>query len=258
LATAAAGEAPERSATWLHAVDARAKILGFIGFTIVAVTTPPRPGWPFVLYALVLAFAAGLGRVRPARLARRALIVAPFIIVVALFLPFWHRSGEVAFTLGSLRVTHEGLTVLWNVGAKALLGVTSMVLLTSFTTFPELIQGFARLRAPRIIVLTVTFMHRYGALFAEESRRMQRAMVSRNFRARWLANVPVLGHMLGSLFLRSYSRGERVYVAMVSRGYEGTIPLSGESRFGVTDGLSLAAILILVIAIRMAAWVWGA
>jgi cobalt/nickel transport system permease protein len=211
-----------------------------------------------VLYALTLAFAAGLGRVSPAKLARRALVVAPFIVVVAVFLPFWHRSGEVAFALGRLRVTHEGLLVLWNVGAKAVLGVISMILLTSLTTFPALIQGFARLRAPTIIVLTVTFMHRYASLFAEESRRMQRAMISRNFQARWLANVPVLGHMLGSLFLRSYARGERVYVAMLSRGYEGTIRLGGESRFRVDDGLFLAAILVVVIGIRVAASVWGA
>jgi cobalt/nickel transport system permease protein len=223
----------------------------------VVVSTPPQPGWSFVLYALVLAFLAGLGRVAPARLAQRALLVAPFIVVVAVFLPFWHRSGEVAFTLGRLTVTHEGLLVLWNVGTKAVLGAVSMILLTSLTTFPELIQGLARLRAPSIIVLTVTFMHRYGSVFLEESQRMQRAMASRNFRARWLANVPILGHMLGSLFLRSYSRGERVYVAMISRGYQGSIPFGFERRFGMTDGLFLAAILIVAIAVRVTAGLWA-
>lgn len=247
-----------RASPALHAVDARAKILGFIGFTVVVVTTPPRPGWPFVLYALVLAFIAGLGRVPAGRLARRALVVVPFVLMVAVFLPFWHRSGEVAFTLGRLQVTQEGLLVLWNVGAKAILGVVSMILLTSLTTFAGLIEGFARLRAPKIIVLTVSFMHRYAYLFAEESRRMQRAMASRGFRARWLADVPTLGLMLGSLFLRAYSRGERVYVAMLSRGYEGSIPLAGDSRFGAAGCLFLASVFSAVAAIRVAAWVWGA
>ena len=241
----------------MHAVDARAKILGFIGFVLVVVTTPARPGWPFIFYALILAFVAGLARLSPLYLAKRALVVIPFVFMAAVFLPLFHRSGEVAFSLGRLHVTQEGLLVLWNAGAKAVLGVLSMILLTSVTTFTELVEGFARLRAPRVIVLTVSFMHRYGYLFAEESRRMQRAMASRNFQARWLANVPTLGHMLGSLFLRSYSRGERVYVAMVSRGYEGTVRTGQGERFGLSDGLFLAALLAATVAARATTWAWG-
>jgi cobalt/nickel transport system permease protein len=241
----------------IHALDARAKIVGFISFTIVVVTTPPRPGWPFVLYAVLLAFVAGLARLSPALLAKRALVVVPFVLMIAIFLPFFHRSGEVAFSLGPFQVTDDGLLVLWNAGAKALLGVTSMIILTVTTTFSELVEGFERLRAPKVLVLTVSFMHRYGYLFAEESRRMQRAMTSRNFRARWLANVPTLGHMLGALFLRSYARGERVYVAMVSRGYEGAISLAERKPFRRVDALFLTGVLAAVTAIRFGAWAWG-
>jgi cobalt/nickel transport system permease protein len=241
----------------VHAVDPRAKILGFVGFTVVVVTTPPRPGWPFILYAAILAFVAALARLSPARVARRMLVAVPFVLMVALFLPFFHRSGQVVFTLGPLQVTQGGLLVLWNAGAKALLGVSSMILLTSTTTFSELVEGFERLRAPMVLVLTVSFMHRYGHLFLEESRRMQRAMASRNFRARWLGNVPTLGHMLGSLFLRSYDRGERVYVAMVSRGYEGTISLDRGEAFRTADAVFLGALLAAVVAVRVSASVWS-
>lgn len=242
----------------VHAVDARAKIIGFLGFTVVVVTTPPRPGWPFVLYAALLAFIAALARLSPARVARRALVVVPFVLMVAVFLPFFHRSGEVVFSLGRFAVTEEGLLVLWNAGAKALLGVLSMIVLSSTTTFSELVGGFERLRAPKVLVLTVSFMHRYGYLFLEESRRMQRAMASRNFRARWLGNVPTLGHMLGSLFLRSYNRGERVYVAMVSRGYEGAMRLERGEPFRAADALFLTSVLAAVTAIRISAWAWSA
>ncbi len=102
-------------------------------------------------------------------------------------------------------------------------------------------------------MLTVSFMHRYSHVFLEESRRMQRAMASRNFRGRWLGNVPTLGRMLGSLFLRSYGRGERVYVAMVSRGYEGTIRLEGEGDFGRSEALFVAGLLGTALVVRIAA-----
>lgn len=241
--------------TPVHRLDARAKILGLIGFVVIVVTTPPEAVWAFVLYAVVLAFVAGLARLSPVTLAKRALVVVPFVIMVAVFLPFFHQDGDPVFSLGGARVTDQGLLVLWNVLAKALLGVLSMVVLGLTTTFSELVTGFERLHTPKVLVLTVSFMHRYGYLFLEESRRMQRAMASRDFRARWLGNVPTLGRMLGSLFLRSYSRGERVYVAMVSRGYEGSIRLEPDGAFGRTEALFVGSVLGAALVVRVAtAW----
>lgn len=241
----------------VHRLDARAKILGFIGFTVVVVTTPARAVWAFALYAVVLAFLIGLARLPLGYVLKRALVVVPFVLVVAIFLPFYHRAGAGGYSLGGIHVTGEGLLVLWNAGAKAVLGVISMIVLGSTTTFPEMVAGFERLRAPRIFILIVSFMYRYSFVFAEELRRMQRAMASRNFRARWMWNVPTLGHMLSALFLRSYSRGERVYVAMLSRGYEGTVRMSAATEFGGADAAFLGAILAAVIAIRVLSSVWG-
>lgn len=235
----------------LHRLDARAKILGFIGFTVAVVTTPAGAVWAFVLYAAVLAFLIGLARLSLTYVLKRALVVMPFVLVVAIFLPFFHRAGAGGYSLGGMRVTGEGLLVLWNAGAKAVLGVLSMIVLGSTTTFTEMVSGFERLRAPRIFILIVSFMYRYSFVFVEELRRMQRAMVSRNYRARWLWNVPTLGHMLSALFLRSYSRGERVYVAMLSRGYEGTVRVFAGSRFGLAEAAFLVALLGAVVVIRV-------
>jgi cobalt/nickel transport system permease protein len=134
----------------------------------------------------------------------------------------------------------------------------SMTFLGAITPFTDTIAGFQRLRAPNVLVMIVSFMYRYSFVFIEESQRMRRAMASRNFRARWLGNVPVLGHMLGSLFLRSYSRGERVYVAMLSRGYSGTIDLGLRTTFGPMEYGFLATLLAVTLAIRVGASLWGA
>lgn len=241
----------------VHRLDARAKILGFIGFTVVVVTTPARALWAFVLYAAVLAFLVGLARLPLTYVLKRALVVLPFVLVVAIFLPFFHKAGAGGYSVGGMRVTGEGLLVLWNAGAKAVLGVLSMIVLGSTTTFPEMVSGFERLRAPRIFILIVSFMYRYSFVFVEELRRMQRAMASRNYRARWLWSVPTLGHMLSALFLRSYSRGERVYLAMLSRGYEGTVRMGATTEFGPAEAAFLGAVLGAVVAIRVLSSVWG-
>ncbi len=220
-------------------------------FTVVVVTTPAQAVWAFVLYAAMLAFLIGLARLSLTYVLKRSLIVVPFVLAVAIFLPFFHTAGSGGYSLGGLRVTDEGLLVLWNAGAKAMLGVLSMIILGSTTTFPEIVSGFERLRAPRIFILIVSFMYRYSFVFVEELRRMQRAMASRNYRARWLWNVPTLGRMLSALFLRSYSRGERVYVAMLSRGYEGTVRSLAGGSFGAAEAAFVVILLGAAVAIRV-------
>jgi cobalt/nickel transport system permease protein len=242
----------DRARSLLHQLDPRAKIVGFIGFTVVVVSTPARAVWAFAVYAAILAFLVGLSRLGAGYVLRRVLVVIPFVIVVAIFVPFFDRTGSGGYSLGMAHVTTSGLMVLWNAGAKAVLGVLSMILLASTTAFPDMLAGFQRLRVPKVFVLVVSFMYRYSFVFYEELRRMQRAMVSRNYRARWLWNVPTLGRVLGSLFLRSYNRGERVYVAMISRGYEGSVGLTSSAVFGWAESAFLGVLIAAAVAVRVA------
>jgi cobalt/nickel transport system permease protein len=159
-----------------------------------------------------------------------------------------------SISLGSLRLSGDGLLVLWNVTAKALLGVLSTILLVSTTSFPELIAGMEGLHVPRIFTLIASFMYRYSFLVAEEFRRMRRAMDSRNYRARWLGDAPILGHALSALFLRSYDRAERVYVAMLSRGFAGSMRSSAGLRFRGRDAAFLLLLGAALGAIRLGAW----
>ncbi len=235
----------------LHGLDARVKIVSLIGFAIVVVTTPPQAAWAFVLYALTLAFLVALAHLSPLAVGKRLLVIVPFVLVVAIFLPFFHQEGRTLLEWGPLRVTDRGALVFWNAAAKAVLATWGMIILGLTTSFTELVNGLSDLRVPRVLVLTLSFMHRYSRLFLEESQRMRRAMASRNYNPRWLGQVPALGKMLGALFLRSYSRGERVYVAMVSRGFEGTVALKGRRRLQATDLAFLVFLLGAAVAIRI-------
>ena len=242
----------------LPGLDARAKILALLGLTVVVVTTPARAMWAFGLYAAMLVFLIGLARIPFGYVLKRMLVVLPVLLMVAIFLPFFHRAGQGGYSLGEVGVSDQGLLVLWNAGAKAVLGVLSVTVLSATTAFSAMVAGFERLRAPRVFVLIVSFMYRYSFVFSEEARRMRRAMASRNYRARWLGNVPVLGRMLGALFLRSYSRGERVYVAMLSRGYDGAVSLGSDTGFGTAEAIFLGTVLAAAVAIRVCASLWGA
>jgi cobalt/nickel transport system permease protein len=237
----------------VHRLDPRAKIVGFLGLTVVVVSTPPRALWAFALYAALLAFFIGLARLPLGFVARRAGVVLPFALMAAVFLPFARHSGGVQYGLGPLNVSSQGLLVLWNVTVKATLGALSMIVLVSTTPFPRLIAGLEGLRVPRIFTLITSFMYRYSFLLVEEYRRMRRAMDARSYHGRWIWQSGVLGHMLGSLFLRSYQRAERVYVAMVSRGYEGTMGSSVSLDFRAADVVFLSGMLAVLLSTRLLA-----
>ena len=87
-----------------------------------------------------------------------------------------------------------------------------------------MVRGLERLRLPNTMVQIMAFMIRYLEVVGDDLRRQQIALASRGFSARNPRHWPVLARSAGALFIRSYERGERVYLAMLSRGYTGRMP----------------------------------
>ncbi|MFF2651826.1 cobalt ECF transporter T component CbiQ [Streptomyces sp. NPDC058045] len=206
----------------VHLLPPQTKLAAVLGFVIVVVSTPRTAVWAFALYALLLAAVAGAARVPPGFLLKRLLIEVPFV-AFALLMPFV-AEGPHTEVLG-LSVSTEGLWGAWNVLAKGTLGVAASVLLAATTDLRELLLGLQRLKLPPLLVQIASFMIRYGDVITDEMRRMRIARASRGFEARGVRHWGVLAKSAGALFIRSYERGERVHLAMVSRGYRGTMPV---------------------------------
>jgi cobalt/nickel transport system permease protein len=118
----------------------------------------------------------------------------------------------------------DGLYGAWNIAAKGTLGVLASLLLAATTTMRDLIFGLDRLRCPQVFLQIATFMLRYLDILADDARRMRIARLSRGYDPRFLWQVRAFAVGVGALFLRAFERGERVYLAMVSRGYTGRLP----------------------------------
>ncbi len=207
--------------TRVHDLAPQCKVLATFLFVVAVATTPPRAVWPFAVYLCLLAAVAVAARVPPRFLCRRLVFEVPFV-AFALLLPF--IAGGDTVGLGPLAVSREGLWAAWNVVAKATLGVTATVLLAATTPVSDLLRGLEALRVPRAFTSIASFMFRYGDLVTGEARRMRVARHSRAYDPRWLWHARALAFATGALFLRSFERGERVYVSMLSRGFEGTLP----------------------------------
>ncbi|MEU7134717.1 cobalt ECF transporter T component CbiQ [Streptomyces sp. NPDC046261] len=235
----------------VHALPPHCKIAAVFCFVLVVVSTPRTAVWAFGLYALLLAAVAAAARVPAAFLLRRLLIEVPFV-AFALLMPFV-AQGERVHVLG-LSLSHSGLWGAWNILAKGTLGVAASVLLASTTELRALLLGLQRLRLPPLLVQIATFMIRYGDVIADEMRRMRIARESRGFTARGVRHWRVLATSAGALFIRSYERGERVHLAMVSRGYAGTMPVIDEVSASRAQWTYAAALPLAALAVRLTGW----
>jgi cobalt/nickel transport system permease protein len=207
----------------VHRAPARLKVLALLGFMIVVVATPRDWYAAFALYFAALVVVIGLSRVPPSYLLKRAVVEVPFL-VFALVLPFV-ATGPQTEVLG-VSVSEHGLEAGLALLVKGTLGVLASLTLAATTEPQDLLVGLERLRVPQQLVQIMAFMVRYLDVVTGEMQRMRIARESRGFSARNPRHWPVLARSAGALFIRSYERGERVHLAMLSRGYSGKMPPS--------------------------------
>jgi cobalt/nickel transport system permease protein len=109
------------------------------------------------------------------------------------------------------------------------------------------------MRAPRLLVLIAGFMYRYLFVIVDETRRMRTALAARAYRPRHVLEAAAIGRVVISMFLRTFDRGERVYVAMLARGYGGTMPRLDSLALRRTDVVFLGGLVAVLAAVRVAA-----
>jgi cobalt/nickel transport system permease protein len=192
-----------------------------LAFISVSVSTPITR-WPaFVAFLLLLVAAALASKIPLLLLFKRALIEIPFIFF-AILMPFF-GTGE-KFEVAGIELYREGLLAGTSIVVKGTLGVLAAVILSTTTTAREILRGLERLKLPAVMVQIASFMLRYVNVISDEMERMKVARESRGFVATGIKHWKVLATSAAALFIRSYERGERVHLAMLSRGFDGNLP----------------------------------
>lgn len=219
-----------RNAAPLERFDPRLKVVVALLLIVGIVSTPDRayPAY-FLIWALIAALAAA-GRLNVLTLARRSMIALPFALagLTLLFTP----TGAVVMTIMGLPITDAGIVRFGGVLLKTILAAHISVLLAFVTPFNELLWALQALRVPAPLTQITALLYRYLFTVSDEARRLLTARSARSARlagrrsggtVTWRARTA--GMMIGSLFLRSLERSERVYAAMASRGFTGAARL---------------------------------
>jgi cobalt/nickel transport system permease protein len=152
-------------------------------------------------------------------------------------------------------VSSEGLWGAWNILIKGTLGVAASIVIASTTTMAELLKGFDRLHLPKAFTSIASFMVRYMDVIADDMKRMKVARLSRGYDPRWIWQAKAVAASAGALFIRSYERGERVYLAMLSRGFTGDMPSFG--MVAATPGMWFVALTVPAVALVVCLTAWG-
>ncbi|MGQ9501710.1 MAG: cobalt ECF transporter T component CbiQ [Anaerolineae bacterium] len=239
----------------IHDLDPRVKVMVTL-FAIFSVLLLPDGAW--IAYGLTwgavlaVAYTARLGA---AFILRRSLVALPFALV-AITLVFT-LPGQPVFTLQlgawDLKASDAGLIRFASILARSWLSVQLAILLTATTRAPDLLHALRHLRVPGLLVTILAFMLRYLFVLVDEVERLLRARQARSALSTsgkgggpllWRARVA--GNMTGQLFLRSLERSDRIYNAMLARGFRGRFvtvnPHVMRRRDWMALGLALAAL----------------
>ena len=243
--------------SFIHSLDPRTKFIITLVFILAVISTPPTRWQVFALHLFLIATLLLLSKLPVFYVLKRSLVIMPFVVMITIFIPFI-KEGEVAGSyniwLWQVSVTYSGLQVLWNVLIKAWLSILSLIWLTSTTKLTNLLHGLERLGMPKVMVMILSFMYRYIFVVVDEVMRMRQARDSRHFGGKRLWQLQTIGNMIGTLFIRSYERGERVYVAMLARGFDGHSRTLDRLNFSQADayfGISFSLVLILTSVVNL-------
>lgn len=237
----------------VHRLPAAGKLVAHVTFMLVVVATPPVWIWAFAAYAAQLAVIVRLAGIPAQVVLRRMVVEIPFVIF-ALLLPIV-SDGPRREVLGA-SLSEAGLASGWNILVKGTIGVVASILLATTTPTPSLLHGLRVLRLPDRLVDVASFMVRYLGVVGAEMSRMRIARESRGFEARHLGHVRVVAHSAGALFVRTYERGERVHLAMLSRG-GGSLATATGSRQSPGELAAAASVPGVALAVLVTAWLWS-
>jgi cobalt/nickel transport system permease protein len=216
--------------SFIHRLDPRVKAVVTVVFIISNALLPDGAWMAFALAWLFLLAANVLSHLGIAYTLKRSLVALPFalIAVTVLFSIPGKPVANFSIAMWNFVITDAGLLRFVSIIIRSWLSVQLAILLVATTRFPDLIHALEHLRVPAILTTIIAFLYRYLFVLTDEVLRLLRARESRSAGSPgkrsgggvlWRAKIA--GNMAGQLFLRSYERSDRIYNAMVSRGYSG-------------------------------------
>ena len=217
--------------SFMHRLDARVKII--LAFTaIIAIVAVPYSTMVYTVGVVFFGFFAllwAVSGVSPVVYLKRMAAIVPLWGIIIFFQIFfknkYYTDYTVLFSLPlGISIYAESVEFACILAVKFLICISFIILLSSTTKLQDLLQGASRLGLPAELALALGMMIRYLFVFGYIFRKVNETLKTKCFDA-FDRNLPYryrlqqLGYTIGTMFIRSYEQGERVYTSMLCRGY---------------------------------------
>jgi cobalt/nickel transport system permease protein len=219
--------------TFVHRLDPRTKLITTVLFLFTVVSFSKYEVvalLPFFLFPVLL---MTVGEIPLKFILKKVVFVSPFAVFIGIFNPLLD-TGQITIVPGW--TVSAGWLSFISILLKFLLTVSTALLFIATTSFPAACHALRQIGLPSLFVSQLMFLYRYIFVLAEETMRIVRARDMRSFDGRG-AGMKVFIRIVGVLFLRTVERAERIYFAMLSRGFQGDMPTLRRSRMTMADAV---------------------
>ena len=219
--------------TYIGQLDSRALLLVTLTFIIcilsLPVEVPEKLIW-FAVYPIIMSPLSGRSY---SSVFVKSLYVLPFIILIGIANPIYDKRP--AFEAGNVTVTYGWVSFL-TIILRGLLSMQALIILISNCGFVGICNALSHMRVPKALTTQLLLLYRYVGLLLEEAFNMQRAITSRGYGKRSFP-IRMWITMVGSLLIHTYERSKRIHDAMLSRGFNGSIPMGRPENWKLSDSI---------------------
>jgi cobalt/nickel transport system permease protein len=254
--------------SFIHRLDARVKLILAFAVIIAIVAVPYSPivytvGGLFFAFFIVL---WALTRLSPLIYLKRVAVIVPLWGIVIFFQIFlknkYYTEYHTLVTLPfGIAIYGESIQFALILLVKFIISISFIILLSSTTKVQDMLQGGTRMGLPSDFALVLGMMIRYLFVFGYVYRKVMESLATRCFDSfdrslPWRYRIQQLGYTIGTMFIRSYEQGERVYMSMLCRGYgKGSHLFITKKPLRNSEWLFLAFCLIVAVTVPVSVWI---
>lgn len=237
-----------RSGTSLvHQADPRLKLIILITYILSVVAVPEKYLRSYLVLAVIPLILSLLSGVSLWHYFQKLSKLYPMIFFITFILPFIPYGRTPVISLGWIHLYQTGVDNFLLINIKSILIIFMSIVLTTTTDFNLLLKALEKLRIPGVVIIVLAFMYRYIFLLIDEAERNFFAYQSRHIKLSFGKKLKSLTKQIAVIFLRTFERGERVYLAMEARAFTGKIFTMGQLHWEVRDTIILIAYSVFLI-----------
>ena len=148
-----------------------------------------------------------------------------FATITFIFMAIFFGTGQHIYNLGflNLSISADGFNRGFLVFSRIMGGFACMAFLGLTTPMTELFKVLENMKFPKVLLEISMLMYRYIFVSMDEAVTMYHSQETRLGYSSIKKSYKSMGILIANIFIKTWITGEKSFVAMQSRGYDGSI-----------------------------------